>query len=814
MEHKNSIAGIRRLPLVFAIVVALTTAAIADVHATAQEVQQKAGSVSEATLSLPTPEHKKYVSRNADGTYGLTLTVKGGSSSQSSEYMKDREPVDIVLVTNGSDSMRQQPTGSAQTYWRSVMDATKLFAEGLLFQGTRKLQPPSGTVKLASIIFGKGTLFNTGLTSSPKEINESFFYRPADHSQAGPHSSLREALDKAREVLEKGRSGVAKYIILMTDGTASSDDTVLAQLPEGMKLFVVNMGDSGGPGIAQLKQLAQGTGGFYAGKESGLDAALRKIILTATVKTLSYADVKITDQLSDYVRPVGDVANLMPIVEAIDEHGNSVKGTDKAAKRMNAKYDAGERKLTLDFGAGTRLTHGVTYQVTLTIEPSDTAHQEYARTNGQYPHTGDNGTDAPNMSTSSGKQGFYSNRDAATLTYSTMKWTDAKDTVVGTQQTATYDKPVIQVTPTTVTLVTKVDNTYAGKYGATPSHWNLSAMNGQGTRNPMTPSRRVIPAGTNDPDMTQMATQTTLVAPGSYSLGYERGRGDYPYFDGYEATWTCVGTGAGEAGLVGLSGSSDPDPGQHEQPLPPFDPGHEKPIPFGPGDFHFPGHSDTIPFDGDLTPGPFSPPRPNPLAPDPGPGNNLVLNTVDNPQITVKHGQNVVCTVTFRAKPGKLTWDKVDERGKLLGGSHWSLTSTDVADFTTKTVGDNGNEDEDKAEGKFAVTGLKWGEYKLVETKAPDGYTPGNPLMASVLPVDGVMQEGSLFTVHAGNAVNHKTAAADTKPGKPSKPSKPSPGKPGGLAATGAWVAGGVTVMMLTLAAAGAVLLVRRKFMH
>ena len=73
------------------------------------------------------------------------------------------------------------------------------------------------------------------------------------------------------------------------------------------------------------------------------------------------------------------------------------------------------------------------------------------------------------------------------------------------------------------------------------------------------------------------------------------------------------------------------------------------------------------------------------------------------------------------------------------------------------------------------------------------------------------MQEGSFFTVHAGSAVNHKTTAADTKPGKPDKPGKP--GKPG-LAATGAWVTGGVTVMMLTLAAAGAVLLVRRRFMH
>ena len=166
--------------------------------------------------------------------------------------------------------------------------------------------------------------------------------------------------------------------------------------------------------------------------------------------------------------------------------------------------------------------------------------------------------------------------------------------------------------------------------------------------------------------------------------------------------------------------------------------------------------------------------------------------------------------MTFKAKPGKLTWNKVDERGGLLGRSQWSLTSTDVDSFAVKTIGDNGNEDEDKADGKFAVTDLMWGEYNLTEDKAPDGHKKlGRPLMAKVLPVNGVTQEGDFFTVHAGDAVNHKAVAADAKPGKPSKP-----GKPGALAATGAWVTGGVTVMMLTLAAAGAVLLVRRRFMH
>ncbi|WP_301538549.1 DUF7604 domain-containing protein [Bifidobacterium panos] len=739
--------------------------------------------------------------------------------------MRDREPADIVLVVDGSRSMRNGHVSPTRTRWQEVRDTAKTFAEGILSeprvnarqsktQKPPKPPKPPERVQLAAVVFGSQSLFSADLGSSATTIYELFFNKQPDDSG---NSSMGAALNKANEMLRGGRSDAAKYIVLITDGssTTPSNDAVLAaanQRPEKTKLFVVNMGDPGGTEATQLKQLAQGAGGlFHDGRGlGGVDAAFRKIILEATIKNLSYTGVTVTDHLSEYVKPVGDGSNPQLTLEAVDGSGNSVKGTDKAANRMTANYDTVTRTLTLGFEPGTKLTKGVTYRVMTTIEPSDMAHQEYARTNGQYPHKGDSDTDAPNKNTSSGKEGFYSNKDAATLTYSTVLWTDARDTVVDSQQSVTYGRPVIQVKPTTLTLVAQVDNTFAGRYGAKPSHWNLSAMNGQGARNPMTPTRQVIPAGSNEPDATRMATQTTLIAPGSYSLGYQKGLADYLYYEGYDATWICVDARAGGTGLVGSSGSSDP--GQHEMPLP--DPSGEPPIPFNPDDFHFPSHSDTLPFDGDLSPGPFSPPRPDPVAPDPGPGNNLVLNTVDNPQITVKPGQNAVCTVTFKAKPGKLTWHKVDEHNALLGGSHWSLTSTNVDGFAPKAIGDNGNEDEDKTAGKFGVKDLIWGDYRLVETKAPDGYTLGKPLAVSVLPVDGVMQEGSFFTVHAGSAVNHKTTAADAKPGKPGKPDRPSkPGKPG-LAATGAWVTGGVTVMMLTLAAAGAVLLVRRKFMH
>lgn len=69
------------------------------------------------------------------------------------------------------------------------------------------------------------------------------------------------------------------------------------------------------------------------------------------------------------------------------------------------------------------------------MEPSDAA-TDYFVEHGEYPHIGDDGTDAEGNSTSSGKEGFYSNSTA------TVKYKENKESL---QQTATYAMPVVQV---------------------------------------------------------------------------------------------------------------------------------------------------------------------------------------------------------------------------------------------------------------------------------------------------------------------------------------------------------------------------------
>ncbi len=87
--------------------------------------------------------------------------------------------------------------------------------------------------------------------------------------------------------------------------------------------------------------------------------------------------------------------------------------------------------------------------------------------------------------------------------------------------------------------------------------------------------------------------------------------------------------------------------------------------------------------------------------------------------------------------PGKVTWQKVDDTtpAQLLGGSQWTLTDPDgvehvITDCASQsecdtTDGSSEIRDTDPEEGKFSITNLDWGSYKLVETKAPAGYVLG-----------------------------------------------------------------------------------------
>lgn len=128
-------------------------------------------------------------------------------------------------------------------------------------------------------------------------------------------------------------------------------------------------------------------------------------------------------------------------------------------------------------------------------------------------------------------------------------------------------------------------------------------------------------------------------------------------------------------------------------------------------------------------------------------------------------------------KTGTVKWNKVSSEynGEMLSGSEWKLTKTKsfswdngtakyttVTDPTPQTIKDcvNGESgvsdcstqsgqyvDLNGDKGKFELHGLAWGEYQLVETKAPDGFNlDSTPHTFRIGPAEGSDVTGNWYT--------------------------------------------------------------------
>lgn len=190
--------------------------------------------------------------------------------------------------------------------------------------------------------------------------------------------------------------------------------------------------------------------------------------------------------------------------------------------------------------------------------------------------------------------------------------------------------------------------------------------------------------------------------------------------------------------------------------------------------------------------------------------------------VTKDNHKNVTITGTDNKVPntripGTVSWSKFDDKettdADLLAGSKWKLTQTkdwqgnDIAsgsqqswtitDCATSsgncTAGQNAYADSDAKAGKFTLANLAWGTYKLVETKAPDGYQlPDGDKVYYTFTIDAqhltstltASTEAGSYLVDNGKGVKNERL----------KVNLPSTGSPGGMLA---YVLGGVAVLGL-----------------
>ncbi len=402
-----------------------------------------------------TPEYKKYVAAREDGTYDLTLTVKGDMDTTSVTPQMD---VIFVLDTSGSMAydMNDESGRSGERRTAANNAITSLVNE---LAGNGEID-----TRFALVTFATGEDVEQGWTSSAQEIRRSL----PGSSDGGTnwHGGILETKD----LLRNSRSDSIKVVIFVSDGEPTyyynqygtlkgagdvdADGSILGyptsnpgacsnaaynEIRDMQAHYFYTIGVGPASNYGKLKYLADnaasvGTKGFYEGTDaSSLTEAFEDI--REQITEYKFSGVSIEDTLSSNV---DIVAGSELTITVLNENGNVVnKGTNSITLSDGTTITVSRngKQIRLNFPENYELEDGWTYQVTVNIEPTQEAYEAYRQNGNTYPNTGDSNTDAPGVQEgnyiSSGKQGVYNTK--ATLTY----------TYNGKEHSKEYPMPVI-----------------------------------------------------------------------------------------------------------------------------------------------------------------------------------------------------------------------------------------------------------------------------------------------------------------------------------------------------------------------------------
>lgn len=397
------------------------------------------------TMQVPT--HSKYIKDNGDFTYDLTLDVKGSVGSTTEKAM-----LDIVIVFDKSGSMGDTVSGNT-TRLKKARDAVSNLVSTINAKNNE-----------IDVRWSLVTFASSANTATAWENSSTFATRVSAISGANGGTNYEAALKKAGTKIADARAGAEKVVIFLTDGVPTFHDTNsqgggnktnkadYEGALEGAETITcdrfyavgVDLSDdtqSWGSGSSKvtktplgiLQDVATATSATKKKAENVSSSDISSYLndIAGSITTYEFSNVTITDNLSDNVQPV---EGAVPVIKVLNASGQEVSPSDSDYPQgISASYVEAGKQIVLDFPDSYKLKDGWTYQVTLTIQPSQTA-CDYYKTNQAYPDRGDEGTDAVGNTSSSGKAGFYSNTSAnVAFTYN------------GSASTSPYKMPVVQV---------------------------------------------------------------------------------------------------------------------------------------------------------------------------------------------------------------------------------------------------------------------------------------------------------------------------------------------------------------------------------
>ena len=424
--------------------------------------------------------HEKYIAKNKDGTYNLTLNVSGAVGSES--YANK---LNVLFVMDTSNSMMREMNSKNDLNDYTTNENSRFFNQQKAVEAAvAKLKSKKNVdAQFAVVSFDTQAGIETEWTKDSIKYPTGVGKYPGYSKQAGG-TNYEAGLIKAKQLLDSGRTDATKIVVFLSDGDPtfyykkdsqgnitgigggkgnSYNDTAMVNAQTQLSKMSMNYFYTVGVGpedsynhLSSLISNAPSgtvTGSYNGTDSSNLKNAFDSIIRDAT--ELLCTDVTVTDTLTDEVELVNQ--NLQVVVK--DETGKVItklkdaSGNEAAVSKIitvsTAKDSDGKTQIIMRFEPSYKLESGYTYYVTAKIRPTTKAYLEYQ--NGSYTGTGDKntdeylgtgkkpGNDTRNNGTSSEQNGFYSNV-SANVTYKYNNKTYTKP----------YAKPVIQVNDSTV----------------------------------------------------------------------------------------------------------------------------------------------------------------------------------------------------------------------------------------------------------------------------------------------------------------------------------------------------------------------------
>lgn len=403
---------------------------------------------------LGEPAHRKYIQKNSDGTYTLSLNVTGNSSFSQEE---NRRPVDVIVLADVSSSMT---TNGRLTAMKSAINQ---LSKTLLTTENANL-PANEQIQMALISFSDNANLRQSFTTS-----NSTFQRTVNGLRASGNTYWDRALEKADDT-SSNRSNAQKYIIFLSDGDPAGRNVDWTQsiyedavevgrgiVASGVQLYSIGIQPSSmswvrpdgtghstssrNPGDGRYRSMEafaiavnDGTGGesskYYPADDiDDLSSIFENLAQTIT-RNYTYRNVSIHDTLSEYA--------------AFVENGNirvTASNGDKLTQDQDYTLTQNGKEITVTFLNA--LEKDVTYTISFDIEPTQKAYDDLAAENGKYLDKGELNTDAEGNHTSSNQPGFFTN-SSATLTYQIVRTINGQESLDEPKTTA-YRKPVLQV---------------------------------------------------------------------------------------------------------------------------------------------------------------------------------------------------------------------------------------------------------------------------------------------------------------------------------------------------------------------------------